>query len=150
MKYVDEYRQQTLAEGLARLERETRVSMLRRHATVVDWNVREPLSKALRQADLEVPSDLSLICFGDPPWYSLWTPGITTIGLPTLEMAEACASELMRQISGGPALGQGPAAHLSIEPMFLVRETTAPPKPRASLKRPRRGAKAAGSRALST
>jgi LacI family transcriptional regulator len=105
--------------------------------------------KALRQADLEVPGDLSLICFGDPPWYSLWTPRITTIGLPTLEMAEACASELMRQISGGPALGQGPAAHLSIEPMFLVRETTAAPKPRAGLKRPRRGAKAPGSRALS-
>jgi LacI family transcriptional regulator len=83
--------------------------------------------RALRQEGLEAPRDISLICFGDPPWYSLWNPGITTIGLPTSEMAEAVASELMRQLApGAPITRESRATHLQIEPIFLVRATTAP------------------------
>lgn len=84
--------------------------------------------RALRQAGLEVPRDISLICFGDPAWYSLWNPGITTIGLNTSGMAEAVASELMRQLAPAPAAKESAASHLQIEPIFLVRETTAPVK----------------------
>lgn len=80
--------------------------------------------RALRQEGLEAPRDVSLICFGDPAWYALWNPGITTIGLPTSEMAEAVASELMRQLAPGAQVAR--ETHLQIEPIFLVRETTAP------------------------
>jgi len=38
-----------IAEELVRLEREMKMSLLRRCATVVDWNVRESLDQALRQ-----------------------------------------------------------------------------------------------------
>lgn len=96
--------------------------------------------KALRQSNLAIPNDISLVCWGDPPWYSLWDPGITTIGLPTLEMAEAVASELMRQL-GSSAGGENRARHLAVEPMFVVRETTAPFKARGS-RRERRSIRA--------
>jgi uncharacterized protein (DUF58 family) len=45
-------RVERIAEKLARLERDTKVSLLRRYAVVIDWNVKEPLSQALRQANL--------------------------------------------------------------------------------------------------
>jgi DNA-binding LacI/PurR family transcriptional regulator len=95
--------------------------------------------RALRQAGLEAPRDISLICFGDPAWYSLWNPGITTIGLPTLEMADAVASELMRQLSP-PAGGDTRPTHFAIEPIFLVRETTAAVKAVRGVKGIRRAA----------
>lgn len=41
-----------IAEKLVRLERDTKVALLRRYAVVIDWNVKEPLSQALRQANL--------------------------------------------------------------------------------------------------
>ncbi len=46
-------RVEKVAEDLLRLERDTRISILRRYATVIDWNVREPLSRAVRQAHPE-------------------------------------------------------------------------------------------------
>lgn len=41
-----------LAEKLIRLERDSKIATLRRYATVVDWNTREPLGPALRQPPL--------------------------------------------------------------------------------------------------
>jgi DNA-binding LacI/PurR family transcriptional regulator len=96
--------------------------------------------RALRQAGLEAPRDISLICFGDPAWYSLWNPGITTIGLPTLEMADAVASELMRQLSPPAAGADTRPTHFAIEPIFLVRETTAAVKGARGVKGIRRAA----------
>lgn len=45
-------RVERIAEKLVRLERDTKISLLRRYAVVVDWDVREPLSHSLRQANL--------------------------------------------------------------------------------------------------
>ena len=42
-------RVEKVAEELVRLERQTKISLLRRYATVVDWNVNEPLSQSLRE-----------------------------------------------------------------------------------------------------
>ena len=44
-------RVERITEELVRLERETKISLLRRYATVVDWNVNEPLSQSLRESD---------------------------------------------------------------------------------------------------
>jgi len=82
--------------------------------------------KALRHAGLETPRDISLIGWGDASWYSLWRPGITTIGMPTVEMAEAAASLLMRQLAGERHITEGRSGHVAIEPTFVLRETTAP------------------------
>ncbi len=88
---------------------------------------------ALRQAGLDTPRDISLVGFGDPSWYALWSPGITAIGLPMLEMADATAGLLMRQLT--PSTEAKLATHLKMEPRFLVRGTTAPPQRMRAAKR---------------
>jgi DNA-binding LacI/PurR family transcriptional regulator len=90
---------------------------------------------ALRHGGLEAPRDVSLVGFGDPSWYALWSPGITAIGLPMLEMAEATATLLMRQ---PPPDGQAETkkpVHIKMEPRFLVRGTTAPLSRKSQSKR---------------
>ena len=83
--------------------------------------------RALRDAGLEMPRDLSLIGFGDPSWYALWNPGITTVGTPLMEMAEAASSALMRQLTSGAETPERGNAHFSIDATFVLRGTTAPP-----------------------
>jgi DNA-binding LacI/PurR family transcriptional regulator len=90
--------------------------------------------RALRAADVEVPRDLSLVGFGDPTWYSLYHEGITTIGLPLVEMAEAAASQLMRQLTPGTESSDNAKAHIALEPSFILRGTTGPLPP-TNLKR---------------
>lgn len=99
--------------------------------------------KALRHAGLEVPRDISLIGWGDASWYSLWTPGITTIGMPTVEMADTAASLLMRQLSGEAGASEGRASHIAIEPTFVLRGTTAPLQERRARKPSRGGSRLA-------
>jgi LacI family transcriptional regulator len=82
--------------------------------------------RALRQASVEVPHDMSLVGFGDPSWYATWKEGITTIGLPLAELAEAAASQLMRQISMSTDPAQNSTAVIALEPSFVLRGTTAP------------------------
>lgn len=98
--------------------------------------------KALRAGRVEVPRDLSIIGFGDPSWYSLLSPGITTIGFPVTEMAEAAASHLMRQLSPSADASEHRATHIAIEPQFLLRGTTATPRKMPSVKSPSRKARA--------
>jgi LacI family transcriptional regulator len=92
---------------------------------------------SLRQAGLETPGDISLVGFGDPSWYALWSPGITAIALPLLEMAEATTALLMRQMTpGGQGQGESkPMTHIKIESRFLVRGTTAPAQKRGARRR---------------
>ena len=90
---------------------------------------------ALRQAGLDTPGDISLVGFGDPSWYALWTPGITAIGLPMVEMAEATAAVLMRQMAPGAQTEPRTTAHIKMEPRFLMRGTTAPIQRRGAKRR---------------
>ncbi len=90
---------------------------------------------ALRQAGLDTPRDISLTGFGDPSWYALWSPGITAIGLPLVEMAEATLAQLMRGISATAQTGTRPPVHIKLEPRFLLRGTTAPPHRSRAVKR---------------
>lgn len=94
--------------------------------------------RAFRQAGLEVPRDMSLVGYGDPSWYALWGGGITTMGIPLRELAEAATSQLMRQLRPeGEAFPKLPA-HIALEPVFLLRGTTAKwTKPRSKIKSPK-------------
>ncbi|HEY0463179.1 MAG TPA: LacI family DNA-binding transcriptional regulator [Polyangiaceae bacterium] len=83
--------------------------------------------QAVRQASLEMPGDISLVCFGDAPWYSLMNPGLTTIGLPTSEIADVAASQLLRLLVPGTGPNERNPTHLAVEPAFIVRGTTAAP-----------------------
>jgi LacI family transcriptional regulator len=85
--------------------------------------------ESLRREDVAVPAHISIIGFGDPGWFKLMTPGLSTVGLSLSESAEAAISMLLRQIeareTGSPL---EPQASLELEPFLILRETTAPPR----------------------
>lgn len=52
---------------------------------------------------IAIPQDLSVIGFGDAPWFRWWHGGLTTLALPTYEIAYACGGYLFRQIEAQQA-----------------------------------------------
>lgn len=57
--------------------------------------------RAVRDAGISVPGDLSLICFSDAEWADLVSPRLETVTLDGFEMGARAASALLRHISGG-------------------------------------------------
>jgi LacI family transcriptional regulator len=55
--------------------------------------------EAIQSLKMSVPNDLSLVGYGDPPWFKLWGPGITTLSLPVQEMVMMSSAALFRRIS---------------------------------------------------
>ena len=79
----------------------------------------------LEAAGLSVPADLSLVGFGDPPWFRWWRSGITTLGLPVRDIAFAAGALLVRRIR--EAVPPDPPALATYPAMLLARGSTAPP-----------------------
>lgn len=77
---------------------------------------------------VSVPADLSVVGFDDIVWAATTVPALTTVRMPTAEMATA-AVNLAILLAGEPA-GEGPAAeHVQVfRPELVVRESTAPPR----------------------
>ncbi|MCO5064250.1 MAG: LacI family transcriptional regulator [Rhizobiaceae bacterium] len=59
--------------------------------------------RALRERGLSVPSDMSMIGYGDPEWLSEWGGGITTISLPVEQIASNTARFLCAQVETASA-----------------------------------------------
>lgn len=56
--------------------------------------------KATRESGIRVPDDLSLAGYGDPDWFEIWGPGITTFAPPLAEMGSKAAEVLLDLING--------------------------------------------------
>ena len=107
---------------------------------VVTSSVLVTLGVADRLAALgvEVPGRLSVLGFGDGPWQRWWGPGLTTLRLPTEELATSCGLWLLHRLrdhgqagrrgDGAGAGRPGGSPHVAITPPSLVvRGSTAPP-----------------------
>lgn len=81
---------------------------------------------ALRDAQLRIPDDLSLVGYGDPEWFRLSSPPITTVGLPVEELATTTAALLfqMMQPTDAPATRRRATVRVLVEPWLIVRGTT--------------------------
>ncbi|MCA1644255.1 MAG: LacI family transcriptional regulator [Chloroflexi bacterium] len=81
---------------------------------------------AVRDAQLRVPEDLSLVGYGDPEWFRLWSPSLTTVGLPVEEVASTTAALLfqMMHLSDAPLLAESAAVRIVVEPRLIVRAST--------------------------
>ena len=90
--------------------------------------------RALSDASLCVPKDVSVIGFDDIPQSSFTVPRMTTIRQPLSSMGELAATVLLEKIAGkvGPKL-------LRIQPELVIRETTAicPSPPRRKSRSPK-------------
>jgi DNA-binding LacI/PurR family transcriptional regulator len=76
---------------------------------------------------IRVPDDLSVVGFDDIPMAAITVPALTTIRMPTSEMA-AAAVDVAIQLAGRPAGDRVPESMVRIfRPELVVRESTAPP-----------------------
>ncbi|MGH9495407.1 MAG: LacI family DNA-binding transcriptional regulator [Candidatus Sulfotelmatobacter sp.] len=91
--------------------------------------------RALREAGLRVPNDVSVVGFDDIQSAAYQNPGLTTVRQPLKEMGRAAAETLLRRIRKSQPDAQG--GEMMVEPELIVRETTtsAPQNVAASRKR---------------
>jgi DNA-binding LacI/PurR family transcriptional regulator len=55
--------------------------------------------QALDRRGLKIPDDISLIGFGDPDWFNIWRPALSTVSFATQDMALTAVSKLLQRIS---------------------------------------------------
>lgn len=76
--------------------------------------------KAIAEAGLSVPGDVSVVGFGDFPMARFWHPGLTTVRLPLSELGTAAAKEMLKLAQEGSVEDQILTCEL------IVRDTTGP------------------------
>jgi LacI family transcriptional regulator len=81
--------------------------------------------KAIREAGLEVPREISLVGFDDADWTSVVNPPISVVAQPAYALGQRAAECLLARISGDE---EPPAVHMMATD-FLPRQSIAPPSP---------------------
>ena len=56
--------------------------------------------RTVREVGISIPGDLALAGYGDPDWFAIWGPGITTFAQPLADMGAQAAEKLLELISG--------------------------------------------------
>src|SRR6266567_361514 len=88
--------------------------------------------RALRDANLRVPDDVSVVGFDDIQAAAYQNPALTTVRQPLREMGRIAAETLLRRIRRSAPDSHG--GEITVEPKLIIRETTcraknsAPPK----------------------
>lgn len=77
--------------------------------------------RALQEAGLRVPQDVSVIGFDDIPGAAFNTPSLTTVRQPLSRMGQVAAQSLLERIEGKKEY----PSEIAIEPELVVRESTA-------------------------
>jgi len=78
--------------------------------------------RAIQEAGLRIPQDVSVVGFDDIPWAAFQTPSLTTVHQPLEKMGQMAAEALIRMIEDDG----GSASEIAIEPTLVVRESTGP------------------------
>ena len=81
--------------------------------------------RALREAGLRVPQDVSVVGFDDVQSAAFQNPSLTTVRQPLRTMGMLAAEALVRQIAAHP--DHPPSKQLVVDPELVVRESTCPP-----------------------
>jgi LacI family transcriptional regulator len=79
--------------------------------------------RAIADAGLSCPRDVSIAAVDDFPWAAAFTPSLTTVRQPVEAMAEAALTSLLERIGGQKAA----ARHLVMAPELVVRNSCAAP-----------------------
>ena len=78
--------------------------------------------RALREAKLRVPDDVSVVGFDDIQSAAYQNPALTTVRQPLREMGRIAAETLLRRIRHPAGDVQG--GEIMVEPRLMIRETT--------------------------
>jgi LacI family transcriptional regulator len=85
--------------------------------------------RALREANLRVPQDMSIVGQDDLPWMALLDVGLTVSAQPVHEMGRQATQQLITRINGDG----GPLREVALPPQLIVRNSCAPPLTGAQL-----------------
>jgi LacI family transcriptional regulator len=77
--------------------------------------------RALHDAGLRVPEDVSVLGFDDIQSASFHVPSLTTIRQPLSTMGRIGAEALLQRLAGEPL-----PSSIQVEPELIVRESTGP------------------------
>lgn len=101
-----------------------------------NYNMTMGALRWLREHDVEVPRDLSLVSFDDVPAWSLHPAGITAVGQSIEQIADAIASVLLERLDAAPLVGR---RTLRIDANIILRGSARSPrqKPREERAWPR-------------
>jgi len=77
--------------------------------------------RALRDAGLRVPEDVSVIGFDDIQAAAYLTPRLTTLRQPLRRMGEIAAEQLLARLSNGTRIR---SEQISVDPELIIREST--------------------------
>lgn len=78
--------------------------------------------RALQEAGLRVPQDVSVVGFDDIQTAAFYTPSLTTVRQPLSKMGQIAAETLIRRIEGDETF----PSSIAIEPSLVVRESSGP------------------------
>ncbi|WP_248304850.1 LacI family DNA-binding transcriptional regulator [Devosia sp. FKR38] len=79
----------------------------------------------LREHDLDVPNDLSLVSFDDVPAFAVHRTGITAVGQSIDQLADSIATVLLERLEAGPQSGR---RTLRIDANIILRGSARSPK----------------------
>jgi LacI family transcriptional regulator len=71
-----------------------------------NYNMTIGMLRWLREHDVSIPEDISLVSFDDVPAFSVHRPGITAVGQPVDKMAETIVSILQDRLAQSGSLGK--------------------------------------------
>jgi LacI family transcriptional regulator len=83
--------------------------------------------KTLQQRGVQIPAELSLICFDDLDWFSYSNPSISAVSTSHMRIAEAAVNRLLQRIEN-PAETDNPPIFTRISFELILRNSTVPPR----------------------
>lgn len=103
---------------------QTLLQRRKRFTAIVAFNDMSAIGaiRALRDANLRVPEDVSIIGFDDIQLAAFHTPRLTTIRQPLREMGESAARLLLQRLQGY----RDYPSEIAVPPELIIRETTGP------------------------
>ncbi len=83
--------------------------------------------RALSEAKLRVPNDLSLVAYEDPEWYAGANPPLTCYTLPLRQMGRVAAELILSRLGDAATVNGKQPTTLRFSGHMIVRASTAPP-----------------------
>jgi LacI family transcriptional regulator len=83
--------------------------------------------KWLLQHEVQIPEEMSLICFDDLDWFTFSNPPISAISISHERIAEAAVDLLLQRIEG-PEVSKRPPIFMNISFKLLLRKSAAAPR----------------------
>jgi LacI family transcriptional regulator len=82
------------------------------------------LMRAVAERGVRCPEDLSVACFDDFEWASVFRPRLTTVAQPTYDMGVKAAEVLFARLDGGLT---GEPQEIVLPPTLVIRDSCATP-----------------------